>query len=666
MIAWLIAWTAYALVPSPKVELAPIAYAEEGTVFCLRSGMRVVFAQRPESPVAVVAMVVAGGTSSETPDTRGAAHLVEHLWFRSHPGGGATIWDREPGLQIMATTRPDATVYSTVGARADLEKLLVLEAQRLLDPLQGITAADTLAERDVILDELYVRGAHGERAAQAYLDAALFPQEHPYAWSTTTVEDTQRVDIDAVRRYAAANYVPANITLSIEADVGTEELEDMLTRTLPDLAFEGTAKSCDTEPARFVAPPPPSPDVRRIAAPVWNRVLYVGWALPPGWGPDDARAQMATLVVWSSVWSRVQWAAGIGEGEAAGVACQYDPGRLASRLLCRVELPRGGDPTSTLRTMKAGLSKLWDADDRESQRTLLYTAPYLLGDAFTRMESLAPERIDVRALYAHHHGSLSDPLQELIDAYGITDLRPYFREWITPERMAAVILDPADVRGEDAGRIRGIRLVTTATNSWTPVSASWGRVSQATLANGLATWTARFPAVPVARTALVFGGGWATSPDPGADAVLEEVTRFRLPSEYGEMVEQLFRGSTSRTAPQVTSARSVAWPGTAARNSSSVTGGDTISADGALSLWAGGARCAHAATTPTTTVEYPRIVHIPTSHERTGTSIAPRVAPTLRPASRRPPLGPGRMKFAAVLTLHASYTRVPDGNACGG
>ena len=130
---------ASALPPAPRIALGLDVTEDPSGVLCYPSGLQVRVAQREGSELAAVSMVLEGGASLEDDTTRSAAHMLEHLWFQSSPGGGPTVWRRGSGLALDATTRADVTTFTTVGAAADLDRLLALEAARLTDPLQGVT-----------------------------------------------------------------------------------------------------------------------------------------------------------------------------------------------------------------------------------------------------------------------------------------------------------------------------------------------------------------------------------------------------------------------------------------------------------------------------------------------------------------------------------------------
>jgi zinc protease len=126
--------------PPAKAEIAGTLPAMN--VLCWPSGLQVVVVRDDAARHVALTMVLDGGASAEDPSARGAAHLLEHLWFRSTPGtGGVSIWDGSAGLSISASTRLDSTVFTTIGASSDLPALLALEGQRLVDPLVGVTAA---------------------------------------------------------------------------------------------------------------------------------------------------------------------------------------------------------------------------------------------------------------------------------------------------------------------------------------------------------------------------------------------------------------------------------------------------------------------------------------------------------------------------------------------
>ena len=193
---------ASALPPAPRIALGLDVTEDPSGVLCYPSGLQVRVAQREGSELAAVSMVLEGGASLEDDTTRSAAHMLEHLWFQSSPGGGPTVWRRGSGLALDATTRADVTTFTTVGAAADLDRLLALEAARLTDPLQGVTDAQLAHEKRIVAAELGLRGEHSARLAAQSLGALLYDSSHPYF---QTIAGSADVDARGQRLALAEN-----------------------------------------------------------------------------------------------------------------------------------------------------------------------------------------------------------------------------------------------------------------------------------------------------------------------------------------------------------------------------------------------------------------------------------------------------------------------------
>ena len=68
---------------------------------------------------------------------------------------------RQMGGFVNASTSPDRTNYFAVAPKDSLNALLRIEALRMIDPLEGVTAADLKVEREVVRNELRISYENG-------------------------------------------------------------------------------------------------------------------------------------------------------------------------------------------------------------------------------------------------------------------------------------------------------------------------------------------------------------------------------------------------------------------------------------------------------------------------------------------------------------------------
>src|SRR4051812_6070772 len=74
---------------------APVVKNYEPTewVSNLKSGLTVIVKEDHSAPQVTVASVYGVGSTSDPKGVEGLAHFIEHLAFRSRPGGGPQYWD---------------------------------------------------------------------------------------------------------------------------------------------------------------------------------------------------------------------------------------------------------------------------------------------------------------------------------------------------------------------------------------------------------------------------------------------------------------------------------------------------------------------------------------------------------------------------------------------
>jgi zinc protease len=542
-----------ALPPMPRIGVPVPTWTIDASEMCLASGLRVQVVQRPDTGVVAITTVVGGGTSAETAETRGAAHLVEHLWFRSHPGGAASPRERDAGVLLDGRTLHDATAFVTVGAPADLEGLLAMEVQKLVDPLQGIDAATVEDERAVVANELAWRGDATQRAALRYLDARLWPTGHPYATSVTPIDANAALGLDDLRGYAKTAYIPANASIRIEGAVDVGAFGDIWDRAVPAALRAGPHPGCEHPP---IADPPPAPLDTALAvvdAPVWKPTLYLAWSLPPSGGPDEVVARLAVDVLGESVWRGLGFLKGIRRDDRFAVGCEYVPGRLAAEAICSVALPDGVDPREALPAIRSELPRQWDETIRTTRlRTLASAIPERYIGVFDALDRFDEDALIDRGLSTWQ--GRADPVAPVVDTVlGIEDptTSSFARQWLTADRSVAVVLRPADAPAVAGVVPSGVARLDVAPVVWhtdaTPLA-----VTASTLENGVDVWVLpRRDAAYIQESALVCEGGWATSPVAGANELLAHLMYTASPdatneSRYeGAVLEEYEYGSST-------------------------------------------------------------------------------------------------------------------------
>jgi len=297
------------------------------------NGLRFVILPDAGARLVEVAVRYDVGARDDPQGKAGLAHLVEHLMFDLHPGGGpqtATYYLEHLSTRWNAYTTQDATHYMELGAAAQLETLLQLEASRLADQCETISEPEFLREREVVRNELRQRGGTPAGYIQPLLVSTIYPAGHPYAHMVggddQQLAQLTRADACAfIDRY----YGPDHATLVIAGQVEVPR------------AIRGIEKWFNALGRR---PAPPRAAVPRVALTtaratydldIDRPVVAMSWALPPGHSvADDAVADEV-----------VERLAGLGEtGRRYGFATWTTTLRLGGReapaLTLLIELTR--------------------------------------------------------------------------------------------------------------------------------------------------------------------------------------------------------------------------------------------------------------------------------------------------------------------------------------
>src|SRR5437762_5484085 len=137
-------------------------------------------------------------------------------FFQPLQGAGATL---------NGSTNADRTNYWEVVPANALELALWMESDRMGYLLPALTQAKFSNQRDVVLNERrqnYENRPYG--LAPMALLSALFPDEHPYHWTTIgEIADLQALVLEQVQAFFRRYYHPANASITVAGDIDADE-----------------------------------------------------------------------------------------------------------------------------------------------------------------------------------------------------------------------------------------------------------------------------------------------------------------------------------------------------------------------------------------------------------------------------------------------------------
>ncbi|WNG37209.1 insulinase family protein [Archangium violaceum] len=278
-----------ALALPPDVPLAvPVPYRVAYQLY--PSGMQLVVQEDAQAPRVTMDVSYRVGATDEPAGKEGLAHLVEHLTFLGRHGNAQAprVQSRllASGAEFNAFTSHDSTDYWFTAPAEQFPRLATLEAQRMRDPLAGLTEEDFRVERDVVVAELRQRYETNPAGAQyAWALAELLPG-HPYGRTVSgTPESVQRLTLEDARAFVRQHYTPAHAVVVVSGPLSSADVKYEVANRFSDLTGNGGT----TRTPSVQRTPPPMPEELKLPAnqrmrvrrgPVERPRLWMMWTMP--------------------------------------------------------------------------------------------------------------------------------------------------------------------------------------------------------------------------------------------------------------------------------------------------------------------------------------------------------------------------------------------------
>jgi len=273
------------------------------TKHTLDNGLDVVLHEDHACPIVAVNVWYHVGSKNERFGRTGLAHLFEHLMFEGseHCQRGFFQPLQGAGATLNGSTNADRTNYWEVVPTGALELALWMESDRMGYLLPALTPEKFNNQRDVVLNERrqnYENRPYG--LAPMALLHALFPDDHPYHWTTIgEIEDVRAVQLEELRAFFRRYYHPANASLAIAGDIDTPHALDLAAQ------YFGELEAGDAVPPVRVSASLAG-DTRIL---IEDRVelprLYLAWLTPAMFAPGDADLDLATDLLANGKTSRL-------------------------------------------------------------------------------------------------------------------------------------------------------------------------------------------------------------------------------------------------------------------------------------------------------------------------------------------------------------------------
>jgi|TARA_B100000287_G_scaffold216992_1_gene204717 zinc protease len=190
----------------------------------LKNGMRVIFIQNKRAPVIAQMIWYNFGSGVEEKGKSGLAHFMEHLMFkgtRKFKDSYFSDYISRIGGSENAFTSYDYTAYYQVYPKAELKKMLQMEADRMTN--LTLTKENIEVEKKVILEERFQRI---ESDPSAKLDESmrsiLFPNHYYGRPIIGWKHEIEKLNYNDVLNFYKKNYTPKNAILVLSGDIDIE------------------------------------------------------------------------------------------------------------------------------------------------------------------------------------------------------------------------------------------------------------------------------------------------------------------------------------------------------------------------------------------------------------------------------------------------------------
>lgn len=203
----------------------------EHRITTLQNGARVVTERMENVRSVALGFWIATGSAMESNEQAGLSHLLEHMLFRGTDNHRSEEIDQifdAMGAELNAGTDRETTSLYTRVLDRHLERALGVMGEMVWSP----RFEDLDAEREVVLEEIAMYEDDPQDRVFDVLGEAVFG-EHPLGRAVIgRAEVVRAVELDALRAFHAARYLPASVVVAAAGSVDHDELVGMVESSL--------------------------------------------------------------------------------------------------------------------------------------------------------------------------------------------------------------------------------------------------------------------------------------------------------------------------------------------------------------------------------------------------------------------------------------------------
>jgi len=250
----------------------------------LPNGLEVTIVPDRSMPLVATQIWIHVGSANEDADSRGLAHLFEHLMFggsAAYAKGDYSKFVTAAGGDENAFTSEDETVYVSEVPPDAVEGVIRREADRLRNLI--VSQANLDNEKKIVTEELRLRTENDPMARLLVKAQKALLGRHPYAFDPSgSKEDVQRTTVEGARAFYDRYYRPNEAHVVIAGPVDPDASLALVEETFGRIESGGQGAS--DVPPLYGWPFPGTLALKEDIPPV--EVALVGVPLPPADAPD--------------------------------------------------------------------------------------------------------------------------------------------------------------------------------------------------------------------------------------------------------------------------------------------------------------------------------------------------------------------------------------------
>jgi len=214
-----------ALAAAPDIEI-------KYETFTLENGLRVVVHEDRKTPTVAVSVWYNVGSKDEKPGKTGFAHLFEHLMFNGSENYNDEYFgpfEKVGATGMNGTTWFDRTNYFETVPTPALDMALWMESDRMTHFEGAITQERLDEQRSVVKNEKRQGDNQPYGLAEYRVLEGLFPEGHPYRWSTIgSMDDLEAASLEDVKDWFKTYYGATNTIVVLAGDIDVATAKPMM------------------------------------------------------------------------------------------------------------------------------------------------------------------------------------------------------------------------------------------------------------------------------------------------------------------------------------------------------------------------------------------------------------------------------------------------------